>query len=490
MHQHTARDARVLALIVLLLTLLVAADAVAQQQEPVDLVIRNVHVVDVRAGRATENRTVVIDSGMIRRIVAAGEPVPRGEREVDGAGGWLIPGLVDMHAHMRADGMPAWLSTDWLMPLLIGHGVTAVRDMNSDCERDAPGAVCLETMLDWRARIEAGTLTGPRLLSLGSRPFDPPWDYQVTEPQVRELVRRSARRGADFIKVYDRLPAPALAWVVDEARAQGLDVAGHVPLRMTAAEASHAGMHSIEHARDFLFDCGPDAERFRSLTRSNRPTTSQMRAMVDEHDDAACAEAFRALVGNGTWYVPTHLTRRMEALAGDSAFRADPRMRWLPAPLADAWHGDADRTVARDSSAAGRAAYMDFYRAGLELTEAAYRAGVRVLVGTDGGDSYAFPGSGVHDEMAELVKAGLTPAEALRAATLDAAEFLGLDDRFGAVAPGMHADLVLLAGDPLSDVAAVRRIEAVVFRGELIDRARLDALLAGAEAAAQRPLEP
>jgi imidazolonepropionase-like amidohydrolase len=119
-----------------------------------------------------------------------------------------------------------------------------------------------------------------------------------------------------------------------------------------------------------------------------------------------------------------------------------------------------------------------FYEAGLAVTGRAFAAGVKVLVGTDGGDSFVFPGSSVHDEMAELVKAGLTPAQALAAATVRSAEFLGLQSEYGTVAAGRRADLVLLAGNPLTDIGNTRRIDAVVLGGRVLSRRILDDMLA------------
>ncbi len=129
---------------------------------------------------------------------------------------------------------------------------------------------------------------------------------------------------------------------------------------------------------------------------------------------------------------------------------------------------------------------MDFYLKGLQLTGAAHRAGVPILVGTDGGDSFIFPGSSVHDEMEELVKAGLSTADVLRAATVNGATYLGKTDRFGTISEGKAADLVLLAADPLEDIANMRKIQGVVFRGELLDRDELDSMLQKAEETAAR----
>lgn len=480
---------RASALPALALLLLVPASAAAQA--PADLAILHVSVVDVRAGRALPDRTVLVKDGAIVAVhPARPEDGSTARAMLDGAGRWLIPGLWDMHAHLRANGAPAWVGTDWIMPLLIAHGVTGVRDMASDCDAPEQGPVCLDQMREWQEQIATGDLLGPRILALSSFPLNPPWDYRVTEEQARQVVGMLAERGVEHIKIYDRLAPEALGWILAEAEKRGLDAWGHVPLRMTAAEAAEAGFRSVEHARDFLFDCYPGAAAFRASTHSNVAPVEEMRAMVDDHDPAVCAAEFRALVRNGTAYVPTHVTRRMEAFAGDSAFRHDPRIRLVPDRILEGWNADADGVVARDSTAAGRAAYRDFYEKGLAITGDAARAGVTVLVGTDAGDSFVFPGSAVHDELGELVKAGLSPAAALRAATLSPAAFLGLSDRHGAVEPGMRADLVLLDGDPLADIDNVRRIRAVVFRGEPLDRERLDALLRGAEAAAARPLEP
>ena len=126
--------------------------------------------------------------------------------------------------------------------------------------------------------------------------------------------------------------------------------------------------------------------------------------------------------------------------------------------------------VASDATAAGRRSYMDFYRKGLTLTNDAYRAGVPVMLGTDAGDSFVFPGASVHDELGELIQAGLSPAEALKAATLSGATYLGRTADFGSVRPGRFADLVLLDANPLDDIANTRRIHAVVLNGRVFNR--------------------
>jgi hypothetical protein len=338
-------------------------------------------------------------------------------------------------------------------------------------------------MQTWRDEIERGERIGPRLLALSSFIVNPPFDYNVTHEQVRQLVARFDSQSVDIIKVYFRLSPEALRMFIAEAKAHDIAVGGHLPLRMTAAEASNAGMRSLEHARDFLFDCFPGSAAFRSTARSQNPPMDVMRSMVDDHDPAICDATFATFARNGTWYVPTHVTRRMDAFADDSAFRNDPRSKYIPAQVWGEWQADADRMVALDPSPEGRQVVRAFYQKGLELTGRAHAAGVNIVLGTDAGDTYVFFGSGVHDELGEFVKAGLTPAQALAAATLRSAQFLGLERDHGSVTAGKRADLVILNANPLDDIANSRSIETVIFGGRVFDRQQLDRMLRDVETA-------
>jgi hypothetical protein len=263
-------------------------------------------------------------------------------------------------------------------------------------------------------------------------------------------------------------------------------VAGHEPLALSAIEACDAGQQSFEHARVFLLNCFPGAAELRRLDASATARTKWRRRMVDEFDLKTCQPVFSTFVRNHTRYVPTHLTRRMEAFADDPAFRQDPRSKYIPKAQWMAWNRDADGVVARDSSPQGRKAMKDFYMKGLEITGPAHRAAVQVMLGTDSGDSYVFPGFAVHDELQELVTAGLMPADALKAATWNGAEFLGRTSDSGTIEQGKLADLVLLEANPLTDIRNTRKIAAVVLNGRYFDRRALDHLLSAGEAAAKR----
>ena len=473
-----------------ILPLVLAGCATATQSTPpldADLAITRVSVVDVERGTIVPEQTVLVKGN---RIVDVGDAsrirTASGVRTVDGSGRYVIPGLWDMHAHIHFSGR----SPEVEMPMFVAHGVTGARVMNAGQASVLPTATMLLGMhRNWQARIEAGTLVGPRLLALGSWVVNgtsgisdsmPAFYKALTAADGQQLARYFKEQGFDFIKIYNNVSRDGYFGLAEEARKIGIPFAGHEPGRVSAIEISNAGQKSIEHSRVFLFNCWPGADSARKGLLRLSPTVVRSR-MVAEYDPRICDEVFTTFVKNGTWITPTHGTRKMDAFADNAAYRNDPRRKYILLPQQVAWLQDADRMVAGDSSAAGRRSYMDFYTKGLELTGTAHRAGVRVMLGTDSGDSFVFPGDGVHDELGELVKAGLSPAEALKAGTLAGAEYFGRTAEFGTVKPGRYADLVVLDANPLENIGNSRKIRAVVLNGRLFDRAALDSMLASVE---------
>ena len=205
--------------------------------------------------------------------------------------------------------------------------------------------------------------------------------------------------------------------------------------------------------------------------------------MVREHDSDTCASAYAAMREAGAWFVPTHVTREEDSRARDARFVNDPRLAYLDPLSRWAYGDDLGATVARHPGARGDRALRAYFEQGLKLTGEAHRAGVPVLVGTDtviGGFRY-------HDELAHLARAGLGPADVLRAATIEAARYAGLEAESGSIAVGKRADLILLSGDPLQDIGNTRSIRAVWLAGRLYDREGLDALLDFTRAQANNP---
>lgn len=449
-----------------------------------DLVISHVAVVDVERGRLLPDYAALIKGDRIVSVSpSARVRFASTARVIDGTGKYLMPGLWDMHAHIGGSGNPLLLE----LPLFTAHGVTGVRVMGAP--RDLPGLARLRQL---QTATAAGTLTGPRVLAIASWAVNgeagiadtlPPFFKARTRDEGRALAQYFKQNGYDFIKIYNNVSRDGFLGLAEEARRINLPFAGHEPASLSAIELSNAGQKSIEHSRIFLFNCFPAADSLqKGLLRVSG--TALRRRMVDEYNPRVCNELFKTFARNDTYITPTHVTRRMDASAHDAAYRNEARMKYIPGRQRMAWLADANGMVASDASPAGRKSYVDFYRKGLSLTNDAYRAGVPVIVGTDAGDSFVFPGASVHDELGELVKAGLSPAEALRAATLTSATYFGRTADFGTVQVGRFADLVLLDANPLDDIANSRRIRAVFQGGKSFDRAALDSMLVRAERAA------
>jgi imidazolonepropionase-like amidohydrolase len=437
------------------------------------LAIVNVTVVDVQGARLVSSQTVLVEVG---RIVAVGDAaavdVPSTAQIVDGGNRYLLPALWDMHAHVYA------FSPLLDLPLFIAYGVTNVRDMQGCPQPDDPFIACAKDKRRWTAEALAGERIGPRIVASPSfmangpgileRMTDVPEFFgTATSGQGREFVRYFAGQ-VDAIKVYDHIPRDAYFELADEAHRLNMDVVGHRPHAVSAIEAAQR-QKSIEHARFLLHESFTGSAELRRQAGSAR-WREDRRRMLDEHDPQMVQAIFAAMKRNGTWYVPTHLTRWVDAYADDPTVREDPLLRYLHPLMKRQWLEDIDETLADDPSPAARETYRAFYRKGLELTHAAHQAGVRILVGTD----YIVAGADVHRELEQLVLAGLTPAEALRAATLAPAEYFGLEAQYGAVAAGQVADLLLLGADPLVDIRNTQHIEAVIFNGNLYDRNALD----------------
>lgn len=477
-----------------------ASAGAAAQARPTRLAITHVTVIDVEHGRRLLDRTVLLQGNRIVRVEApTAAPLARAIRVVEGRGKFLIPGLWDMHVHaLRAR------RSSWMFPLFIANGVTGVRDTGSP----------LDSLLSYRTRVGAGDLLGPRIVGTGPLLDAPDAQFPyLTDPitsaaEGRRAVDSLADAGVNFIKTYNSLSRDAFFAIAAEARLRGVPIIGHVPYKVTAFEASDAGLKSIEHLTRVVDSCLPDSSNRRldaeAAAARNRPgmTPDSMEAMFSRlnegeaaaFDERLCEEAGAHFARNGTWQVPTqardlHWTRAF--LTSDST-QSDPHLRYVPATVIAFWVHYRDSVVARPF---GGLASDSRYGTKSRVIRALTRAGNGLLAGTDtdgdGSNVFGVAGFTLHDEIEAFVRdVGLTPLQALRSATLGPAQFLGATDSLGTIAAGKVADLVLLDADPLADIRNTRQIRAVVVNGRYLDRAALDSLLAAPERRTPRGLEP
>ncbi|MCH7664681.1 MAG: amidohydrolase family protein [Acidobacteria bacterium] len=402
---------------------------------------------------------------------------------VEASGKYLIPGLMDMHVHLFNNVSRRPPST-WAFPLFIVNGVTGVREMWTEF-------ASMPTVEQWRRDVSDGQLLAPRVLAAGAIVNGPgswhPNMPEVTTPaEARRFVRETVQAGLDFVKVYSLLAPEVYHAIAEEARDAGLQVAGHTPLQVHALEAARAGQRTNEHLQQVREACtqiedGFIEERQQFYSRSHE--TDEEVAFLDEqvhrtaeaYDEQICRAVARALAEAGQWQIPTLVNERRWFLGITRERDDDARLAHLPPDERAAWRQLYDEGVEMytgDSLSLQRG-----WEATLKVVDVLNHEGAGILVGTDFGNPFIFPGASVHEEMEMLVGAGLTPLQALQAATLDPARYLGVTDLLGTVAEGKLADLVLLDANPLELITNTQRIHAVMLNGQLLQRSDLDALI-------------
>jgi hypothetical protein len=330
---------------------------------PATLAVTNVTVIDPETRRVLPNHSIIINGD---RIVAVHPSAQRSRfavgRSIDGSGKFAIPGLMDMHFHLFLP-EPAAPSLN----LLLANGVTGIREMSGDCW-EAAGATdgCIQHYRLLRAQVRSGAVPGPDILAIASTivmgptrlklpPTVPSFVVPQTVEDGRTAVRHLKARGADLIKTHDSIPTAVFAAMMDEARTLNIEVAGHVPFRAGVLGSASMGFRSVEHARDPVYDCSRYGPEFRaaeadfadSKAGAKRPAgVVRLSRTVEEFDPVICDAFLRAFARTGTFYDPTHVTREMEARAGDAGYRADPTRKYILPERQKRWEADLTETAA------------------------------------------------------------------------------------------------------------------------------------------------
>ena len=437
--------------------------------------IENVTVIDAAQG-VRENQTVIINGDQIVSVSDA-DAAPDVTEVIDGSGKYLIPGLWDMHVHLTYDAA----FTAAMPALFLQYGITSVRDTGGLLENLLPVVAAMreDSALAPRVFFSGPLLDGAAVVYDGDeRPH-----IGTTNPSAeaaRANVAMLKAQGADFIKIYELVSPDVFEALVQAAAEHDLPIAAHVPLSMRASQvAPH--VQSMEHLRNVELDCAADADALLAARRDllaghddgpGAPLRSQMHSLqrlpaIGDYDKARCSDVLASMTS--TIQVPT---LRLNAFSIQPPFGKDD---WLGALK----HAPAD--VAQDWQTATEAWRADppssdttFAAWSLSLVGQMHEADVPLGAGTDTPIAYALPGYSLHSELEMLVRAGLSPLEALRSATLRPAEFFGLEDEMGTVEAGKRADLVLLSANPLEDIEHTRQIEAVVSKGRLLTKEDLD----------------
>ena len=429
----------------------------------------DVTVLAMDSPRVLAHQTVLVERGRIVKVGPSNTVrVPAKTSRIESRNRFLLPGLADMHVHL--------MEPETYFRLFLAYGVTTVRSMAGGPD-----------MLQLRDRVSSGALLGPTVYTAGplldgSPPVWEGSDVVTTAEQARQAVVNQKNAGYDFLKVYDNLRPVTYHAVIAAAADARMSVAGHVPPHVGLERVLDAHQWSIEHLTGYFEWLQNDRSPFKTENeREVFPHPAHLRArrqaLADWIDESRIPQAAVLTAKAGTWNVPTLVAwLNMTPHAELDATWKRPGMESATSMLREWWNSDTGYT-AEDWAAKRRG---DVVR--VKIVKALHDAGARVLVGTDTLHPFVLPGLSVHEELANFASSGMLPYEALKAATIDAAEFMGKAGEFGVIKPGARADLILLEANPLNDIKNTRRIAGVMIHGHWLSR---DALDQGLEALGQ-----
>lgn len=367
---------------------------------------------------------------------------------VDMQGGYLMPGLAEMHAHVPGPDQGTQYRDDVLF-LWAANGITTARGMLGH-----PDHLALRQAL---ARHE---VLGPRLITSGPS-FN---GNSVSSPaQARQMAREQAAAGYDFLKIHPGLTLAEFDAMADEARRLGIRFAGHVPAEVGLRRAVAQGQATIDHLDGFIQALVPEE------SEPSDDDSFFAVGLAGDVDLDRLPPLLELLRNAGVWLVPTETLIENFAVEDVESLLNRPEVAYLPPDLRERYR------QALTSASTGPGTTQQALAVRKEIIEAAHEAGVEVLLGSDSPQIFNVPGFSIHRELDAMVQAGLTPAEALATGTTAPARHFAREDDLGALRVGLAADLVLLSADPTEDIANSRSIEGVMVRGRWLDRQALDA---------------
>jgi hypothetical protein len=378
----------------------------------------NVNVIPMTSDTVLRKQVVIVDGGKIVAVGNEGEVVIPAEAErIDGEGGYIVPGLIDLHVHVAQPDE---------LPLYVANGVTTVLNLSGDAGtfalRNAP--------------------MGPRIFTSGKQLIN----VQSVDA-AKAIVDEESRDGYDGIKIYNDISIDALNALIGEAHAHGMLAVGHIPRNLRWQDMLAAKPDAIAHAEEFLYSPVLDGDNERIVEGMKSGGISLITTLIMYDTITRQASDLDSMLARGeNRYVNPALRRMWQRAHNRYAINFPtknvPKMRHL----------------------------LGFQK---DLIKQLSNASVPILLGTDAGSPLMVPGFTAIDELRELVSAGLTPYAAMRAATIDAAHFLKKDSEFGTIETGRAADFILLRGNPLADIENISLRAGVMLRGRWLDNAAL-----------------
>jgi len=448
------------------------------QIKKIDLIINNVNIVDVVNNKIIPNRYIAIQKNKIIDISNTSlNKSYTSQFTIDATGKYIMPSLWDMHVHFGGDSLKA--ENKMLLPLYMAMGIGHVRDCAGDISLD---------VIEWKNEIANGTLLGPTIFTSGPKleGINSIWpgDLEISNETALTTALDSLQKlKVDFIKITDNTLAPDLFLKsIIAARKRGWKVTGHVPATMNVEVFSKNGLSAIEHIGYLQRAASKNEDSITKLRAVNKISGREANELyLNSFDSTVAIAKFKQLAKNGTAVVPTingsYITTYLDKTSHDN----DDYLKYLGPALKRTYNWRVER-ASKDNIDAIAFRHKNF-EAAANLLPLLYKTGVVILAGTDAGflNSFNYPGLGMHDELAIMVKYGLTPQQALICSIINGPAFFNQSKLYGAVAKQKNADLLILNANPLLDINNTKKIDAVINKGKYLNRKYLDKLLADTE---------
>lgn len=445
------------------------------------IIIESISVIDIKSGTLIKDQDIKIIDNRITEIGISGSINNANTTFiVDGRGKFVIPGLWDMHTHSNAH-------SEWLHhPLYIANGVTSVRDMSGTLYKEDAYWVGSKTRLQWNKDLQKNKRITPRYILQSSYQIDGEKSVPTGTPgffklnstnDVEPLLDFYKNEDVDFIKVYQQIKPESYRELAKKASQYNIHLAGHKPMFITLEEAIKAGQRSFEHGRVFMFDCFPHADSLRLSQNWRKNYSLYKNEMIDQFDETKAEKLMLLMSEENTYWTTTLQTLKFEANAHKEEFLNNPMTKYISATREKLWwsfdiSGNKERNLANPNNIISE----KFYEKSKSLVSKANSLGVPIMVGTDVTDSYTFAGFSVHEELIDLVDAGLTNIEALRAATIVPAEYANKEYELGSIETGKLADMVILDKNPLEAITNTKQIFGVIQNGMYYDKEKIEEL--------------
>jgi len=442
-----------------------------QPKEKFDLLIINASVIDIAIGNNSPGKLIGIDNDTIQLVTDMGSADRySSDQIIDVENRFVMPGLWDNHVHFRGGDSLINENRD-LLPLFIAYGITTVRDTGGDITL---------SVLQWRNEISDGKLDGPNIFTSGPKldGADPYWAGSIPIAMTEDIppaLDSLENLKVDFVKTYASSLSPELYYdILKEAEKRGLKVTGHIPLSANPFEAIELGLDGTEHVFSFLSFASPVGDSLRKLNLG----FSMFPQILETYDEDLAREAIAKLASKDFYVTPTLYVGQMIS----QLHEIDPTVDSLLPRIGPGIQKTYERRIkqAQNRSPEGRQMMRDMDIREQSMVLPMFQAGITLLAGSDCGpsNSYVYPGTSLHSELALLVKSGLTPQQALSTSVINGPEFFGLSEYYGYVEPGKVAHLIVLARNPLENIENLGSIHMVVKGDHVYDQSKLTALKA------------